>query len=94
MTLDKYNNKYHLPNKVLFELIEINEENLIRIGFKELSKNYLIIECDDFSFSCYYSSSGGVWKFEIDGKVAVNIKYINDIQNLYFCLSKKELLGN
>lgn len=70
----------------MFEPIPITEEWLIKFGFEKIKNEYYTIN-DIISFIidlkiCYIL---------IDNKLEIEIKYIHQLQNLYFALTGKEL---
>lgn len=82
------------PN-VLFESeiypIELTEELLLKCGFKKTDNNWVILDLQFMSF--------GWEKFarltlSIDGNIMylVHIKYVHQLQNLYFALTGEELV--
>jgi hypothetical protein len=80
--------------RLLFEeykAIPLTEEWLLKFGFDEITPKYYVLNIDDGnSFTYYYTFSGGVWHFEFEG-ISIKIKYVHELQNLYYALTKKEL---
>ena len=73
-----------------YEPIEITEEWLLKFGFEKLYDEYFISIFNDIDVRYYYNTSGSVWKFELDGNRLL-IKYIHQLQNLYYALTRQEL---
>lgn len=73
----------------IFKPIPLTEEWLERFGF-----DYLIIE-DEYRFNWIIinrdEKDGVIWIENITGKVVV-IKYVHQLQNLYFALTGEELI--
>lgn len=74
--------------------IQLTEDWLIKLGFERLSEKYYILDMCEFSTRYYYSYSGGFWRFEVEGKLVSELKYVHQIQNIYFVLTGKELILN
>ena len=73
-----------------FEPIPLTEEWLLNFGAKKTDKN------DSFGgFIVYYPNGNGMrikdneWNSQ---HITVNVKYVHQLQNLYFSLTGKELL--
>jgi hypothetical protein len=61
------------------------------LGFDEITPKYYVLNIDEnTSFTYYYTFSGGVWHFEFEG-ISIKIKYVHQLQNLYFALTGEEL---
>lgn len=70
--------------KGIFEPIPITEEWLLKFGFEKTPLGYfkkdgIILVVEDFYYECLL------------GSVAKILKYIHQLQNLYFALTGKEL---
>jgi hypothetical protein len=78
-------------NKGYYDPIPLTEEWLIKFGFDEITPKYYVLNIDEnTSFTYYYTFSGGVWHFEFEG-ISIKIKYVHQLQNLYFALTGEEL---
>ena len=71
--------------------IPLTEEWLLKFGFDEITPKYYVLNIDENnSFTYYYTFSGGFWHFEFEG-ISIKIKYVHQLQNLYFALTGEEL---
>jgi hypothetical protein len=69
--------------------IPLTEEWLIKFGFVECSKG--MYDYGDYTFNLEMCS---LWDYTGDEGylIATQIKYVHELQNLFYCLTKKELL--
>lgn len=70
--------------------IPLTAEQLLKLGFEALYENYYIKYIAFYEFTYYYCSSGGCWKFELNGD-RIDINFVHQLQNLYFALTGTEL---
>jgi hypothetical protein len=88
---------YHVLWKDL-NPIPLTEEWLIKFGFdaKEYKKGYTGIRCGSTDFVLTYPKIMGEWQtyfcWVFDNYKFVTIKYVHELQNLYFLLSHSEEL--
>lgn len=71
--------------------IPINEEWLLKFGFVQASefKQHYLLECEFGVYEyAFFDSSKSLW---INETFIPNIKYIHQLQNLYFALTQTEL---
>ena len=82
--------------------IPINEKELIKLGFKKNDNKYVdnyIIKAGDWTHSVGYDDEDMEWIYYNDYLDSPNyrityIKYIHELQNLYFALTGEELTYN
>lgn len=77
--------KFPLPDGWQAEPIPITEEWLVKFRFEKVGRFYrrgaITAEvCNNFCRLC------------LCGKFITNVEFVHSLQNLYFCLSKKELI--
>ena len=72
------------------EPIPLTEEWLESFGFINQDDKMYELSYDQFDFECYYSYSGGTWNSRLN-EVDLVIKYVHQLQNLYFTLTGEEL---
>ena len=73
--------------------IPLTEEWLLKFGFKRTNKYDFELIKNDFHFytsSDFFNGNGFICFNEFD----IKIKYIHELQNLYFALTNKELIIN
>ena len=76
-----FERKYHE-----FRPIPLTEEWALRLGANNtFYNNYL-----DFEYFEIYESNG-IWYVEKEGVILCELKYVHQLQNLYFALTGKEL---
>ena len=75
-----------------FEAIPLTEEWLLKLGFKKNAEyKYFVKEIrPSKEFILDFSTQSNNW-FLCDTDVDTNIKYVHQLQNLYFALTEKEL---
>ena len=97
--------KYHgvgscIGDKEQFKPVELTEEILLKLGFNEVEgerwcdMHEEFEECNYYylsAFKIYYNPETD--RFEDDSlyHFNVNLKYVHQLQNIYFCLCGKEL---
>lgn len=83
-------NTYRCYNADQISGIPLSEEWLIRLGFnRQTSEHYYIFHKDKVLFSIYNST------LVIEGgHMPVQLKYVHQLQNLYFALTGSELTIN
>ena len=68
------------------EPIKLTEEWFLRLGFVDGQKNGLkLIRINEFYYMCYVKESRGL---------DIDLKYVHQLQNLYFALTGEELSIN
>lgn len=79
-------------NKVTIEPIELNEELFIRLGFSKIN------HINGYSFYSLSNSKENKChidiynnKTEFQGNLIKHCKYVHELQNLYFALTREEL---
>jgi hypothetical protein len=74
-----------------FKPIPLTEEWLFRFGLKE-KQNHKVFSIGDMQFDCE-TMIGGFHDNEtgLDYQTKIHIKYVNQLQNLYFALTGEEL---
>ena len=72
-------------NMVNFEPIPLTEEWLVRLGFKKLTQGGSIYKVKDFHVQDF--SQLGIYECNNH----IEIKYVHQLQNLYFALTGQEL---
>ena len=74
-----------------YEPIEIDDEWLLKFGFEKEIQNYPKQDYDRYNLgSIAYNSFSGFW---YNNRILkYQIKYVHQLQNLYFALTNKELI--
>lgn len=102
-TIDIKGNDGIFPNDV-FRGIKLNEEWLIKFGFKKIDPyNYILEEYEsrDHNFTIENCSYNAYWPENTKGWLLMGswegfnrapIKYVHQLQNLYFSLTGRELI--
>ena len=70
--------------------IPLTEEWLLKFGFQKLYDNYYLLYVGSLTINYYYNYSGSTWKFMLEEQL-LDIKYVHEVQNLYYSLTKTEL---
>jgi hypothetical protein len=84
------------PDAVLsiWQPIELTEEWLLKFGFKTHDKHDYFIDISDSSvFHFWFSVYSGDGFYYIDA-FDIKLKYVHQLQNLYFALTGQELIIN
>jgi len=80
----------------LFEPVPITEEWLLKFGFNHdeyhpIYETLLIYENDNFSLHANLNNGVDFYFYGYDHEASFEMKYIHELQNLYFALTKTEL---
>lgn len=70
---------------------EIDQEWLIKFGFEEDGPDWYYLSTKDRFTNIGYSYSVNKNIFEVNEWEVVNVKYVHQLQNLYFALTGEEL---
>ena len=69
--------------------IPITEELLLKLGFQVFPWGWVKLSKNDFGFRLNLGNT--IFHYEISGNYPVKIKYLHQLQNLYFDLTREEL---
>ena len=76
-----------------FKPIPLTEECLLKFGFKHIRNNWYNIHAGGNTFNVYLFDEIG-YRVEIVNQSIAVLKYLHQLQNIYFCLCGKELIIN
>jgi hypothetical protein len=74
------------------EPIPITEEWLLNFGFKKTEYNSDIIYDSELQNSTYITIDNDYSSYFMWGEYLTSIKYVHELQNLYYALTKEELI--
>jgi hypothetical protein len=73
-----------------FKPIPLNEEWLLKFGFRHVKNNWYNIHANNNTFNVYLFDEIG-YRVEIVSQSIAVLKYVHQLQNLYFALTGDEL---
>ena len=76
-----------------YQRIPLTEEWLLKFGFKHIRNNWYNIHAGINTFNVYLFDEIG-YRVEIVNQSIAVLKYLHQLQNIYFCLCGKELIIN
>ena len=74
------------------EPIPITEEWLLKFGFRKTKYNSVIIYDSELQNSTYITIDKDYSSYFMWGEYLTSIKYVHELQNLYYALIKEELI--
>lgn len=84
---------HRLEKDKYFDLapIELTEEWLTNFGFVEETKNEFILRQHPIIFNIHRNLITGEFMSRINPNYSILVKYVHELQNLFFALTKREL---
>lgn len=71
--------------------VSFDEKILIRLGFNQLDDKYFLLYAGNLNIRCLYTYSGGSWFIDLEEE-RLSLRFVHQLQNLYFALVGEELV--